>query len=133
MRLKEADVFTDSGLADKIVFVTGGSRGIGRATVELLAAEGADVTFCFRSDEAAAQTLSADLSGLVHCLDARTGKVHWVHDQFSAIWASPVIGYCCESMIRMSSAITPPVPPISNMRFRFYQKASSVNSKESPP
>jgi len=32
-----------------------------------------------------------DLAGLVHCLDARTGKVHWTHDQMAAIWGSPLL------------------------------------------
>ncbi len=45
----------DSELAGKAVIVTGGSRGIGRAIVELLAAEGAAVTFLFRDDRAAAE------------------------------------------------------------------------------
>ncbi len=45
----------DSDLAGKAVIVTGGSRGIGRAIVELLAAEGAAVTFLFRDDRAAAE------------------------------------------------------------------------------
>src|SRR5215510_4983255 len=45
----------DAGLADKVVIVTGGSRGIGRAIVELLAAQGADVTFFFRDNAAAAE------------------------------------------------------------------------------
>jgi 3-oxoacyl-[acyl-carrier protein] reductase len=44
----------DSGLAGKVVIVTGGSRGIGRAAVELFGAEGADVTFLFRQNAAAA-------------------------------------------------------------------------------
>ena len=33
----------------------------------------------------------ADLAGLVHCLDAKTGKVHWTHDMMAAIWGSPLI------------------------------------------
>jgi 3-oxoacyl-[acyl-carrier protein] reductase len=45
----------DSGLAGKSVIVTGGSRGIGRAIVALLAGEGAAVTFFYREHEAAAR------------------------------------------------------------------------------
>jgi len=49
----------DSGLAGKVVIVTGGSRGIGRAIVELFSAEGADVTFLFRESSAAAAEVVA--------------------------------------------------------------------------
>jgi 3-oxoacyl-[acyl-carrier protein] reductase len=52
-------VLTDSGLAGKTVIVTGGSRGIGRAIVELFSAEGADVTFLFRANSAAAAEVVA--------------------------------------------------------------------------
>jgi len=52
-------VLTDSGLAGKTVLVTGGSRGIGRAIVELFSAEGADVTFLFRENTAAADEVVA--------------------------------------------------------------------------
>ena len=44
----------DADIKGKIVIVTGGSRGIGRAIVDLFAAEGADVTFFYLSDTAAA-------------------------------------------------------------------------------
>jgi outer membrane protein assembly factor BamB len=30
----------------------------------------------------------ADFSGFVHCLDAETGKVHWVHDMKAHMWGS---------------------------------------------
>lgn len=33
----------------------------------------------------------ADFSGFVHCLDAKTGKLHWTHDMLAACWSSPLI------------------------------------------
>jgi outer membrane protein assembly factor BamB len=33
----------------------------------------------------------ADFSGVVHCLDVKTGKSHWTHDMLAASWASPLI------------------------------------------
>jgi 3-oxoacyl-[acyl-carrier protein] reductase len=47
-------VSADSGLAGKTAIVTGGSRGIGRAIVERLATDGADVVFFYRDNAAAA-------------------------------------------------------------------------------
>jgi outer membrane protein assembly factor BamB len=32
-----------------------------------------------------------DYSGLFHCLDAKTGKRHWVYDMLSASWGSPLV------------------------------------------
>jgi 3-oxoacyl-[acyl-carrier protein] reductase len=49
----------DSGLAGKVALVTGGSRGIGHAVVELFAADGMDVVFFYRGNEAAAQEVLA--------------------------------------------------------------------------
>jgi outer membrane protein assembly factor BamB len=31
----------------------------------------------------------AELAGIVHCLDAQTGKVYWDHDMGAATWSSP--------------------------------------------
>jgi outer membrane protein assembly factor BamB len=33
----------------------------------------------------------ADFSGLFHCLDAMTGKVHWTYDMLASAWGSPLI------------------------------------------
>ena len=55
----------DPGIAGKSALVTGGSRGIGRAIVLLLAAEGADVTFFYRDNAAAAADVVAAADGKV--------------------------------------------------------------------
>lgn len=46
-------------LTDKVILVTGGSRGIGRAIVEKLVAEGAKVAFTYRGSKELAETLVA--------------------------------------------------------------------------
>jgi outer membrane protein assembly factor BamB len=33
----------------------------------------------------------ADFSGLIHCLDARTGKLNWSYDMLAQAWGSPLI------------------------------------------
>lgn len=32
-----------------------------------------------------------DYSGFLHCLDAKTGEVQWVHDTYAAVWGSPLL------------------------------------------
>ena len=45
----------------KVALVSGGSRGIGRAVVTRLAADGFDVAFCYRSNEEAAKELEKEV------------------------------------------------------------------------
>ncbi|HZB50307.1 MAG TPA: 3-oxoacyl-ACP reductase FabG [Mycobacteriales bacterium] len=52
------------GAAGPVALVTGGSRGIGRATVLRLAALGYDVAFCYHSQADGAEELAAELAGL---------------------------------------------------------------------
>jgi 3-oxoacyl-[acyl-carrier protein] reductase len=49
-------------LKDQVAVVTGGSRGIGRAIVKALAAEGAKVAFVYRGSQAAAESLAAEVT-----------------------------------------------------------------------
>jgi glucose 1-dehydrogenase len=50
-----------SGLQGKVAAVTGGDQGIGRAIVERLARDGADVSLCYRSNKAGADEVAAAL------------------------------------------------------------------------
>jgi 3-oxoacyl-[acyl-carrier protein] reductase len=49
---------------ERVAFVTGASRGIGRATVVALAQAGHPVGFCYTSDEAGARTTQAEVEAV---------------------------------------------------------------------
>ena len=51
-------------LKGQIALVTGGSRGIGRATALMFAQNGADVAFCHLDDDAAAQDVAREIESL---------------------------------------------------------------------
>jgi 3-oxoacyl-[acyl-carrier protein] reductase len=73
----------DLHLSGKVALVTGGTKGIGRAVVEGLVAEGASVAFCARSApdvEKAASEIGGDVAGTA--LDVRDGAAlaAWVAD-----------------------------------------------------
>ena len=77
----EREVGTDTqdslGLADRVALVTGGSRGIGKAVVTLLASYGAKVVVNYVSDErAAAETVAEakELGGDVVAIQADVAK-----------------------------------------------------------
>ena len=53
----------DSGLAGQVAMVTGGSRGIGRAIVQRLAAAGMEVIFTYRENATAAKEAAASVPG----------------------------------------------------------------------
>jgi 3-oxoacyl-[acyl-carrier protein] reductase len=81
----------DLQLTGKVALVTGGSKGIGRAVVEGLAAEGTRVAFCARDAtdiEKAESEIAGDVAGTA--LDVRDGAAlaTWVADsagRFSGI------------------------------------------------
>ena len=51
-------------LDGQIALITGGSRGIGRATALLFAQEGADIAFCHLNDDARADATAAEIQAL---------------------------------------------------------------------
>ncbi len=79
----------DLGLAGKKAVVTGGTRGIGRAIADLLAAEGAHVAICARNvDEvsrSAAQLAMKGVQASGRALDVSDGPAltRWVQDTAS--------------------------------------------------
>ncbi len=58
----------------KHVVITGGSRGIGRAAVELFAAQGCHVTFLYEKNHAAAQAVAAATGARAICCDVADGE-----------------------------------------------------------
>jgi 3-oxoacyl-[acyl-carrier protein] reductase len=62
-------------LKDQVAIVTGGSRGIGRAIVSTLAANGAKVAFVYRGSKDAAEALAAELTGQGHVAKAYQADV----------------------------------------------------------
>jgi 3-oxoacyl-[acyl-carrier protein] reductase len=74
-------------LKNQIAVITGGSRGIGRATALLFAQEGADIAFCHLDDAAKAEETAAEIRATgrramhrsVNVADVAAGKA-FIHD-----------------------------------------------------
>ena len=73
----------------KTAIVTGGSRGIGRACVTRLAAEGAEVAFVYHSNQQAADALAAELAsspGKVRAIQADVRDLQRAHELVDSLF-----------------------------------------------
>jgi 3-oxoacyl-[acyl-carrier protein] reductase len=78
----------ESGLSGKVALVSGGSRGIGRAIVELFAGDGMDVVFFYRDNAAAAAEVVAAVQaagGKAEAMQADVGDAAAVNDAVERI------------------------------------------------
>lgn len=87
----------DLGLQGRRALVTGGTRGIGRAIVEMLAAEGAAVGFCARTERDVADTAEgltergSTVAGHVLDVADEQGMQRWVGDAAAALGGLDIV------------------------------------------
>ena len=87
----------DLGLQGLRALVTGGTRGIGRAIVEALAAEGATVGFCARTERDVADTVEtltkrgSTAAGLVVDVADEPGMQRWVSDSAAQLGGLDIV------------------------------------------
>jgi 3-oxoacyl-[acyl-carrier protein] reductase len=107
-------------LAGKTAVVTGGSRGIGRAIVRRLAADGARVVFSYRQDKVAADALARETGNAV--------PIRADHEDPASLEAlfEPVAGGLD---ILVNNAAVNPHAPIRDITPELFDRAMTVNAK----
>jgi 3-oxoacyl-[acyl-carrier protein] reductase len=87
----------DLGLKGRRALITGGSRGIGRAIVEALAAEGVDVALCARGEEGVAAAVAAararGVKAIGRALDVRDREAvaNWFREAATALGGLDIV------------------------------------------
>ncbi|MER7505774.1 SDR family oxidoreductase [Nonomuraea pusilla] len=112
-----------SVLSGKGAVVTGGSRGIGRAVVERLAADGAQVVFSYRADETAAKDV-AESTG-AHAVRADVGDRADL-ERFFAEAEARLPGL--DILVNNAAELTG-VKPITDITDDDYERAFAVNTR----
>jgi 3-oxoacyl-[acyl-carrier protein] reductase len=107
-------------LAGKTAVVTGGSRGIGRAIVRRLAADGARVVFSYRADKAAADALAREIG------DAVAVRADQEDLENLDVLFEPVADGL--DILVNNAAITA-IAPISEITPELFDQAMTVNAK----
>ena len=113
-------------LAGKVTLVTGGSRGIGAATVRLLRQAGARVVFSYRSAEAQAQDLVTECGGEAVCRAVRQ-ELATVEDGQALIAAASAVFGRLDCLIVNHGIWPPHDQPIATMGSAQWRGTLGVN------
>ena len=126
MTLKTPAPSVAFSLADKVALVTGGSRGIGAATVRLLRQAGARVVFSYRSAEVQAQDLVTECGGEAVCRAVRQ-ELATVEDGQALIAAASAVFGRLDSLIVNHGIWPPHDQPIATMSSAQWRGTLGVN------
>jgi 3-oxoacyl-[acyl-carrier protein] reductase len=113
-------------LDSKVVLVTGGSRGIGAATVRLLRQAGARVVFSYRSAEKQAEELVAACGGETFCRALRQ-ELATVEDGQALIAAAAGVFGRMDCLVVNHGIWPPQDQPISTMSVAQWRGTMGVN------
>ncbi|GAA2802924.1 SDR family oxidoreductase [Saccharopolyspora taberi] len=111
-------------MTGKTAIVTGGSRGIGRAVVERLAADGATVVFSYATDRTAAERLRAGLGDRVHAVRADLADPAQVERIFTT-----ADEHFDHLDVLVNNAGVPSHAPITDVAETDYDRIMAVNAK----
>ena len=113
-------------LEGKVALITGGSRGIGAATVRLFREAGARVAFNYRSAKSAADTLAAEMGGPNHC--AAFEQELCTPEQGRALVANTIQAFGRIDALVVNHGIWPPVDaPIATMSEAQWRNTLAIN------
>lgn len=114
----------DTGLKDKVVFITGASGGIGAAVAKLMAAEGARLILHAHKGQGRAQALAASLPGDPLVVIADVAR----EDQVEAAFASALSRWGRIDVLVANAGIWPEkTAPIHQMTLARWQQVMDVN------
>ncbi len=120
----------DSGvvmsLAGKVALITGGSRGIGAATVRLFRQAGAKVAFSYQSAAARAEALAEECGGPAHCRPIKQELA--TPEDGRALVAATVAAFGRLDCLIVNHGIWPSHnQPIATMTSEQWRKTLSIN------